>query len=282
MTNQFGLRVSAACNLYVPGQLLCSMNNDDFCARAPNAGDTLFAQLQIWKTAVELSHSSTAANNSERCNDAIQEWSSRHFDHLPTQVINDEERFFMQFEKQIQPTATKSHVHSPSTSDSGISTDLDDMCNHLYDYTNVRSNSMSTQLMFDGVTRLPALQNYSLPNNIQPQCGVIIRPLQRDISAHQQPQQHNIHLWQFLRDLLDDKASQYATVLRWIERRTGTFKIENSHELARLWGARKNRCKMNYDKLSRSLRQYYKKGILRKTGQRQRLIYQFCTPYMLD
>ena len=126
----------------------------------------------------------------------------------------------------------------------------------------------------------PQAQNYSMPTH--PQCGaVVIRPLQRNIDG-QQPQQHNIHLWQFLRDLLDDKTSQYANVLRWIERRTGTFKIENSHELARLWGARKNRCKMNYDKLSRSLRQYYKKGILRKTGQRQRLIYQFCTPYMLD
>ena len=104
--------------------------------------------------------------------------------------------------------------------------------------------------------------------------------------------QHNIHLWQFLRELLDGRlpnnfnngataAADYSNVVRWLDRRLGTFKIENSHELARLWGARKNRCKMNYDKLSRSLRQYYKKGILRKTGQRQRLIYQFCAPYNL-
>ena len=40
----------------------------------------------------------------------------------------------------------------------------------------------------------------------------------------------------------------------------GTFKIESSHHLARFWGQRKNRSQMNYDKLSRSLRQYYKKG----------------------
>ena len=34
--------------------------------------------------------------------------------------------------------------------------------------------------------------------------------------------------------------------------------------MARLWGIRKNRPAMNYDKLSRSIRQYYKKGIIRK------------------
>ena len=32
---------------------------------------------------------------------------------------------------------------------------------------------------------------------------------------------------------------------------------------------------MNYDKLSRSLRQYYKKGIMKKTERSQRLVYQF-------
>ena len=42
-----------------------------------------------------------------------------------------------------------------------------------------------------------------------------------------------------------------------------------------------NRPAMNYDKLSRSLRQYYKKGIMKKTERSQRLVYQFCHPYHL-
>jgi len=50
---------------------------------------------------------------------------------------------------------------------------------------------------------------------------------------------------------------------------------------ATLWGKRKNRPAMNYDKLSRSLRQYYKKGIMKKTERSQRLVYQFCHPYHL-
>lgn len=58
----------------------------------------------------------------------------------------------------------------------------------------------------------------------------------------------------------------------------GVFKIEDSVEVARLWGIRKNRPAMNYDKLSRSIRQYYKKGIIKKTEISQRLVYQFVKP----
>lgn len=59
---------------------------------------------------------------------------------------------------------------------------------------------------------------------------------------------------------------------------TGIFKIEDSAQVARLWGIRKNRPAMNYDKLSRSIRQYYKKGIIRKPDVSQRLVYQFVQP----
>lgn len=66
---------------------------------------------------------------------------------------------------------------------------------------------------------------------------------------------------------------------RTFESFAGVFKIENSKRLARYWGARKNRPAMNYDKLSRSIRQYYKKGIMKKTDRSQRLVYQFCPGY---
>ncbi|XP_059557906.1 SAM pointed domain-containing Ets transcription factor isoform X1 [Myotis daubentonii] len=72
----------------------------------------------------------------------------------------------------------------------------------------------------------------------------------------------------------------------WMKERTsagavhfcGIFKIEDSAQVARLWGIRKNRPAMNYDKLSRSIRQYYKKGIIRKPDISQRLVYQFVHP----
>ncbi|XP_034486698.1 DNA-binding protein D-ETS-4 isoform X2 [Drosophila innubila] len=87
-----------------------------------------------------------------------------------------------------------------------------------------------------------------------------------------------IHLWQFLKELL--AAPQVnGTAIRWIDRSKGIFKIEDSVRVAKLWGRRKNRPAMNYDKLSRSIRQYYKKGIMKKTERSQRLVYQFCQPY---
>lgn len=90
----------------------------------------------------------------------------------------------------------------------------------------------------------------------------------------------HIHLWQFLKELLG-APQVHGSCVRWLDRPGGVFKIEDSVRVARLWGARKNRPAMNYDKLSRSIRQYYKKGIMKKTERSQRLVYQFCHPYSL-
>lgn len=93
-------------------------------------------------------------------------------------------------------------------------------------------------------------------------------------------QSSHIHLWQFLKELLAAPQAN-GTAIRWLDRTKGIFKIEDSVRVARLWGRRKNRPAMNYDKLSRSIRQYYKKGIMKKTERSQRLVYQFCHPYSL-
>ncbi|XP_040193709.1 SAM pointed domain-containing Ets transcription factor isoform X2 [Rana temporaria] len=94
-----------------------------------------------------------------------------------------------------------------------------------------------------------------------------------DSSSSGQP----IHLWQFLKELLL-KPHNYGSSIRWLNKEKGIFKIEDSAQVARLWGIRKNRPAMNYDKLSRSIRQYYKKGIIRKPDVSQRLVYQFVQP----
>jgi len=89
---------------------------------------------------------------------------------------------------------------------------------------------------------------------------------------------HHIQLYQFLKLMLNNHR-RYGASIRWINREEGIFKIENSTEVARQWGIRKNRPKMNYDKMSRSIRQYYDKGVMKKTLRPQRLVYQFCAKY---
>ncbi|XP_071516361.1 transforming protein p54/c-ets-1-like isoform X1 [Panulirus ornatus] len=80
-----------------------------------------------------------------------------------------------------------------------------------------------------------------------------------------------IQLWQFLLELLTDKKQQQH--ISW----TGDgweFKLTDPDEVARLWGMRKNKPKMNYEKLSRGLRYYYDKNIIHKTAGK-RYVYRF-------
>ncbi|XP_071567709.1 ets DNA-binding protein pokkuri isoform X1 [Temnothorax nylanderi] len=81
-------------------------------------------------------------------------------------------------------------------------------------------------------------------------------------------------LWDFLQQLLNDPAQRYQHYISWKSRETGVFKIVDPPGLARLWGIQKNHLSMNYDKMSRALRYYYRVNILRKV-QGERHCYQF-------
>ncbi|XP_065220953.1 uncharacterized protein LOC135845972 [Planococcus citri] len=88
----------------------------------------------------------------------------------------------------------------------------------------------------------------------------------------------SLQLWQFLVSLLDDPNN--ASCIMWTGRGT-EFKLVEPEEVARRWGAQKNRPAMNYDKLSRSLRYYYEKGIMQKVAG-ERYVYKFmCEPDVL-
>ncbi|XP_069694657.1 uncharacterized protein [Periplaneta americana] len=81
----------------------------------------------------------------------------------------------------------------------------------------------------------------------------------------------NITLWQFLLELLI--SNQYTSIITWTNN-DGEFKLVNAEEVARLWGLRKNKTNMNYDKLSRALRYYYDKNIIKKVLG-QKFVYRF-------
>lgn len=96
-----------------------------------------------------------------------------------------------------------------------------------------------------------------------------------DYEQLRKPHKTAVHLWEFLLDLLLDGKSD--NVICWINREKGEFKLKNQEEVARRWGNLKHRPGMNYDKLSRALRYYYQKGIIKKVSG-QRLAYRFVKP----
>ncbi|XP_052438257.1 ETS domain-containing protein Elk-3 [Carassius gibelio] len=80
-----------------------------------------------------------------------------------------------------------------------------------------------------------------------------------------------ITLWQFLLQLLLDQTHKH--LICWTSN-DGEFKLLKSEEVAKLWGLRKNKTNMNYDKLSRALRYYYDKNIIKKVIG-QKFVYKF-------
>ncbi|XP_032445491.1 ETS domain-containing protein Elk-3 [Xiphophorus hellerii] len=81
----------------------------------------------------------------------------------------------------------------------------------------------------------------------------------------------SITLWQFLLQLLLDQSHKH--LICWTSN-DGEFKLLKSEEVAKLWGLRKNKTNMNYDKLSRALRYYYDKNIIKKVIG-QKFVYKF-------
>ncbi|XP_010772990.1 ETS domain-containing protein Elk-3 [Notothenia coriiceps] len=81
----------------------------------------------------------------------------------------------------------------------------------------------------------------------------------------------SITLWQFLLQLLIDQSHQH--LICWTSS-DGEFKLLRAEEVAKLWGLRKSKTNMNYDKLSRALRYYYDKNIIKKVIG-QKFVYKF-------
>lgn len=85
------------------------------------------------------------------------------------------------------------------------------------------------------------------------------------------PHIHCQYLWEFLHQILLEKQNKY---IAWKNQTKGVFRLLDHNGLARLWGKQKNRKNMTYEKLSRALRYYYSKNILKKVPG-QRLTYKF-------
>ncbi|XP_060534359.1 DNA-binding protein Ets97D [Cylas formicarius] len=80
-----------------------------------------------------------------------------------------------------------------------------------------------------------------------------------------------IQLWQFLLELLT--TQEFKSVIQWTGH-NGEFKLTHPEVVAALWGERKNKPLMNYEKLSRALRYYYDGDMISKVHGK-RFVYRF-------
>ncbi|XP_055320536.1 DNA-binding protein Ets97D-like [Sitodiplosis mosellana] len=80
-----------------------------------------------------------------------------------------------------------------------------------------------------------------------------------------------IQLWQFLLEILTDK--EHRNIIQW-HGNQGEFKLVEPDRVAALWGNRKNKPTMNYEKLSRALRYYYDGDMISKVSGK-RFVYKF-------
>ena len=72
-------------------------------------------------------------------------------------------------------------------------------------------------------------------------------------------------LLEFLLQLLNDR--KYEDCIKWKDKESGVFKIVDSAGLSELWGIQRNHHSMNFDKMSRALRYYYKVSKLKKVPE---------------
>lgn len=79
----------------------------------------------------------------------------------------------------------------------------------------------------------------------------------------------NILLWKFLLEQL----LKGAGLIRWIDQRCGTFRFVDTIEISRLWGEKKRKSDMNFEKLSRAIRHYYRSGFMSRC-EGTRLVYK--------
>ncbi|XP_068223450.1 protein C-ets-2-like [Palaemon carinicauda] len=80
-------------------------------------------------------------------------------------------------------------------------------------------------------------------------------------------------LWEFIRNLLLDPET-CPSLVRWDDAEQGVFRFVQADKVAQKWGQRKLNGDMNYEKLSRAMRYYYKGGVFEPVLGR-RLVYKF-------
>ncbi|XP_045175091.2 ETS-related transcription factor Elf-3-like isoform X2 [Mercenaria mercenaria] len=98
-------------------------------------------------------------------------------------------------------------------------------------------------------------------------------PTEEELQAQREKKMKSQHLWEFIYDMLNNPTYN-PSILKWENQNEGVFRFVQSESVAQLWGTLKSNENMTYEKLSRAMRHYYKRGILERVEGR-RLVYKF-------
>ncbi|KAL3314776.1 E74-like factor 3 [Cichlidogyrus casuarinus] len=88
-------------------------------------------------------------------------------------------------------------------------------------------------------------------------------------------QRKQLELWQFILKRLE---SGHNSAFKWVNKASGVFRIIDTRSAAYEWGKYRNNVRMDYEKMARAMRFYYKDSMLRKA--RQQLHFQFAMPFI--
>lgn len=259
---------------HLEGAVLVALTEEEFRSRAPQGGDTLYAKLDIWRSAWNQRSAAAAAASKAATVSTPQMVPTIQVDE-PCADMSDLLACWINTTQDLQqPQQSSSNsmlsagqhllaVPSPASTSSQRGA-----LSPYSDHTHSGSEDMASEM------------EEIEEEEDEERAGSSASCRTGQTAPTPSPNGSHIHLWQFLKELLSQPAV-HGSAIRWLDRQRGVFKIEDSVRVAKLWGKRKNRPAMNYDKLSRSIRQYYRKGIMKKTERSQRLVYQFCQPYAL-
>lgn len=176
--------------------------------------------------------------------------------------------------KNEDPSHNLQHRTSGSTSSSGNHHNVD----HALGLTNVNDSNIATSNKDQTTTNATNKRLMGMKSNTQSNQNSSTNGSSGGLStsgsggaSNRSGNNGQIQLWQFLLELLTDVECR--DFIQWVGT-DGEFKLNNPEGVAQLWGLRKNKPTMNYEKLSRALRYYYDGDMIAKVHGK-RFVYKF-------
>ncbi|XP_052214272.1 ETS-related transcription factor Elf-3-like isoform X2 [Dreissena polymorpha] len=145
--------------------------------------------------------------------------------------------------------------------------------NYAFAYDTYSSTPRS---IFNPISKADAREKYSsspVPRRKPGRPRIKSIPTEEEIRAQREKKIKSQHLWEFIYDMLNNPLYN-PQILKWEQQEEGVFRFVQSEAVAQLWGTLKSNDNMTYEKLSRAMRHYYKRGILERVEGR-RLVYKF-------